>query len=59
MRKPRPAAYNPAQMVKMTLEYGGTTAAGFRAAEQAGAIEAIAAGLEAAWEVARKDRSRD
>lgn len=51
------APYDPAQMVKMTLDYGGTTAAGFRAADEAGARKAIAAGLKAAWEVARKDRS--
>ncbi len=51
------APYDPAQMVKMTLDYGGTTAAGFRAADEAGARRAIAAGLKAAWEVARKDRS--
>ena len=53
------APYDPAQMVKMTLDYGGTTAAGFRAADAAGARKAIAAGLRAAWEVARKDRSKD
>lgn len=52
------APYDPAQMVQMTLDYGGTTAAGFRAADAAGARGAISAGLKAAWEVARKDRSK-
>jgi pyrroline-5-carboxylate reductase len=49
--------HTPAQDFQRIIDYGGVTTAGFQAASGAGAMEAFTAALDAALEVAKKDRT--
>jgi pyrroline-5-carboxylate reductase len=49
--------FSPARDYQRIIDYGGVTTAGFEAATDAGAMEAFSAALDAALQVAKKDRT--